>query len=231
MSKYVIVSEDHLQHHGILGQKWGIRRYQPYPTDWDGIKGKFLGKIGKALTGGSNGQNSGGLQKMSRSTLGIGGNIEYTLSKMNKSTISSYVDTFDRMTRSYSSMLSTPINNSKMDYAKKEISKIKYGDYLSDMAKYNNAMNDVKRLTEKVTSNKNFLNKGRGKRLGLQNDPYRLSDYSSLKSRAKSAVKQANDLQKKLRGYNTSYLKNTMMDFNSGNSYIDSLLDILDKMY
>lgn len=33
--------DDQLKHHGILGMKWGIRRYQPYTG---GKKGKFTGR-------------------------------------------------------------------------------------------------------------------------------------------------------------------------------------------
>jgi hypothetical protein len=38
--------DNHLEHHGILGMHWGIRRFQPYPKDYHG-SGKEIGKAAK----------------------------------------------------------------------------------------------------------------------------------------------------------------------------------------
>lgn len=44
------LQSNELSHHGILGMRWGIRRFQPYR---DGKKGKEVGEAAKKARGGS----------------------------------------------------------------------------------------------------------------------------------------------------------------------------------
>lgn len=45
-------SDDELYHYGVKGQKWGVRRFQPYPSDYKG-EGRFIGPSHKVFVSGS----------------------------------------------------------------------------------------------------------------------------------------------------------------------------------
>lgn len=52
-----IITSDELVHYGIMGMHWGVRRYQPYPSDYHG-DGKYTGKTGNSGTGESGAKSS-----------------------------------------------------------------------------------------------------------------------------------------------------------------------------
>lgn len=61
---------EELKHYGILGMHWGIRRFQPYPSDYVG-KGKYTGKT---WTSGPKGKPSNG-EKVAQNVSNTHGNV------------------------------------------------------------------------------------------------------------------------------------------------------------
>ena len=107
--------EEVLAHHGILGMKWGIRRYQPYPDDYSG-EGKFVGKL-----------SAWGERRQARHKAKTNTRIKNAVETGNKKKLKKYQDemTPEEYEEKYAETVKNGINNAVKDRDKSALRKYK----------------------------------------------------------------------------------------------------------
>lgn len=136
---------DELNHHGILGMKWGVRRFQPYPSGYSG-DGKYVGpKSGKTLSG----RDESRLNKVNRK---IDSRVRDAVDSGNKKSLKSLrkVISDEDYKRAYTDMAAKAIKSSvergdvkKLKQFKNDLPKNDYKELLN-RALFNNAVNNLK---------------------------------------------------------------------------------------
>lgn len=91
---------DELKHHGVLGQKWGVRRFQPYPSGYNGA-GKFIGEDseGNKITKGQYKKNKKQIKKDIKTARDLSNYIGSTLYRNDKIVEKKYrkANTYDKL--------------------------------------------------------------------------------------------------------------------------------------
>lgn len=175
MAKMKDISANELNHHGILGMKWGIRRYQPYPKGYHG-EGKYVGpheEIKKTIDKAKSDAISSGNRRMLKSLKSAMSRDEYkkSMSELSKngarikaldgdtSGVKSYKKDLSSDEYKYYKKLSKIVNSSKkLDYKTmtKKLMTISDDDYKAIKEKIEYSSNMDVKLSElrKQKSNK-----------------------------------------------------------------------------
>jgi hypothetical protein len=136
---------DELSHHGVLGMKWGVRRYQPYPNGYSG-DGKYIGpKTGQQIT-------DKDTRKINRANREIDARVKESVKSGNKKALKSLKGTISKSDYKdiYKDLVSKGIkdaidsgNVKKLKQFKSDLSKTDY-KYAKDKALFNSAINNLK---------------------------------------------------------------------------------------
>lgn len=143
--KMMNIRMDELSHHGVLGMKWGVRRYQPYPNGYSG-DGKYIGpKTGQQIT-------DKDTRKINRANREIDSRVKESVKSGNKKALKSLKGTISKSDYKdiYKDLVSKGIkdaidsgNVKKLKQFKSDLSKTDY-KYAKDKALFNSAINNLK---------------------------------------------------------------------------------------
>ena len=141
--------EEVLEHHGILGMKWGVRRYQPYPDNYAG-DGKFVGK-----------KTARAERRQARHVAKTNTRIKNAVDTGNKKKLKKYKDEMspEEYEKKYAETVKNGIDNAIKDRDKSALKKYK-GDlnkreyqHQKDRIEFKEAIdNDNSRKTKKLLS-------------------------------------------------------------------------------
>lgn len=139
------INSNELYHHGILGMKWGIRRYQPYPDGYSG-DGKYVGpKPGQTVTPKDE-------KRLKKYNTKIGSGIKEAVTTGNKKSLKSLKKVISKSDydKAYSDLITKGIKDAvesgdakKLKTFKKDLSKSDY-KALRNRTLFNNAINNLK---------------------------------------------------------------------------------------
>ena len=141
--------EEVLEHHGILGMKWGVRRYQPYPDNYSG-DGKFVGK-----------KSARAERRQARHVAKTNTRIKNAVDTGNKKKLKKYKDEMspEEYEKKYAETVKNGIDNAVKDRDKSALKKYKEDlnkrDYQhqKDRIEFKEAIdNDNSRKTKKLLS-------------------------------------------------------------------------------
>lgn len=139
------INSNELSHHGVLGMKWGIRRYQPYPDGYSG-DGKYVGpKPGQTVTPKDE-------KRLKKYNTKISSGVKEAVTTGNKKSLKSLKKVISKSDydKAYSDLIAKGIkdavesgNAKKLKTFKNDLTKSDY-KALKNRTLFNNAINNLK---------------------------------------------------------------------------------------